>query len=161
MLKAVFFDAAGTIFEARQPVGRSYARLAREFGVDTSEEAVSAAFRRVFHAAPPLAFGAGHPPAELRRLERQWWWARVADTFAGLGEFSDFDAYFDALFAFFADPAHWRADDEAPVRALSGWRGELFGRDALDLKHGRLALTAAGKRIKLVRLDGAAAAAAQ
>lgn len=44
------------------------------------------------------------------------------------------------------------ADDEAPVRALTGWRHEVFGRDALDLKRGRLALTAAGKRIKLVNL---------
>src|SRR5229473_436933 len=52
------------------------------------------------------------------------------------------------------------ADDAAPVRALQGWRGELFGKDALDLKRGRLALTASGKRIKLVRL-GAAAEAAQ
>ena len=52
------------------------------------------------------------------------------------------------------------ADDAAPVRALQGWRAELFGKDALDLKHGRLALTAAGKRIKLVR-PGAASEAAQ
>jgi len=44
------------------------------------------------------------------------------------------------------------ADDAAPVRALHGWRAELFGNDALALKHGRLALTAAGKRIKLVSL---------
>ena len=44
------------------------------------------------------------------------------------------------------------ADDEAPVRALTGWRHEVFGRDALALKHGRIALTAAGKRIKLVNL---------
>jgi ribonuclease D len=50
------------------------------------------------------------------------------------------------------------ADDAAPVRALQGWRAELFGRDALDLKHGRLALTAAGKRIKLVRLAASEAA---
>jgi ribonuclease D len=47
------------------------------------------------------------------------------------------------------------------VRALQGWRAELFGKDALDLKHGRLALTAAGKRIKLVRTAAAPAAAAQ
>ena len=53
------------------------------------------------------------------------------------------------------------ADDSAEVRALHGWRAELFGKDALDLKHGRLALTAAGKRIKLVRLNGASAEAAQ
>ncbi len=51
------------------------------------------------------------------------------------------------------------ADDMAPVRALQGWRGALFGKDALDLKHGRLALTAAGKRIKLVRLAAASEAA--
>jgi ribonuclease D len=44
------------------------------------------------------------------------------------------------------------ASDEAPVRGLNGWRLELFGNDALELKHGRLALTCAGKRIKLVRL---------
>jgi putative hydrolase of the HAD superfamily len=115
MLKAVFFDAAGTLFDSRQPVGRSYARIARAFGVDASEERVTAAFRRVFHAAPPLAFGPGHPAAELRRLERQWWRERVADTFAGLGEFSDYDAYFDALFHFFADPANWEVDDKAPA----------------------------------------------
>lgn len=51
------------------------------------------------------------------------------------------------------------ADDAAPVRALHGWRAEIFGKDALDLKHGRLALTAAGKRIKLVRTAAATAAA--
>ena len=51
------------------------------------------------------------------------------------------------------------ADDDAQVRALQGWRAELYGKDALDLKRGRLALTAAGKRIKLVRLGSAAEAA--
>ncbi|HJU20111.1 MAG TPA: ribonuclease D [Stellaceae bacterium] len=44
------------------------------------------------------------------------------------------------------------ADDEAPVPALSGWRRTIFGADALALKHGRLALTAAGSRIRLVAL---------
>jgi ribonuclease D len=42
------------------------------------------------------------------------------------------------------------ADDRAPVPALSGWRYEVFGRDALALKHGRLALTVRDKRIVLV-----------
>jgi len=58
------------------------------------------------------------------------------------------------------DLEHIAANDEADVAALRGWRWELFGKDALDLKHGRLALTAAGKRIKLVR-PGSAAEAAQ
>jgi ribonuclease D len=42
------------------------------------------------------------------------------------------------------------ADDEAPVPALSGWRREIFGKDALALKHGRLALTVRGNRVALV-----------
>jgi ribonuclease D len=45
------------------------------------------------------------------------------------------------------------AEDAADVPALSGWRRELFGEDALALKSGRIALTAAGKQIRLVRLD--------
>jgi ribonuclease D len=48
------------------------------------------------------------------------------------------------------------ADDDAPVKALSGWRREIFGNDALALKHGRLALTVRRSRITLVELtDGA------
>ena len=113
MIRTVFFDAAGTLFEAREPIGRTYARLARDFGLDASEHAVDASFRRAFGAAPGLAFGLGHGHDELRRLEREWWRRRVSETFAPLGKFRDFDAYFDALFSYFADPAHWIADVEA------------------------------------------------
>lgn len=42
------------------------------------------------------------------------------------------------------------AADDAPVPALSGWRREVFGRDAVALKHGQLALTVRGNRIVLV-----------
>ncbi|MDE1174674.1 MAG: ribonuclease D [Parvibaculaceae bacterium] len=42
------------------------------------------------------------------------------------------------------------ADDEADVLALKGWRRQVFGEDALRLKHGELALAAKGKRIILV-----------
>ena len=52
------------------------------------------------------------------------------------------------------------ADDTAPVPALSGWRRELFGEDALALKHGRLAITANGRRIEIVPLRSRARAAA-
>lgn len=42
------------------------------------------------------------------------------------------------------------ADDHADVPALSGWRREIFGKDAIALKHGRLALTVSSNRIALV-----------
>ena len=113
MIRAAFFDAAGTLFEAREPIGRTYARLARDFGLDASEDIVASSFRRAFGAAPGLAFGLGLRPDEVRRLERQWWRQRVAETFAPIGKFPNFDAYFDALFAYFASPDHWVADVEA------------------------------------------------
>jgi putative hydrolase of the HAD superfamily len=118
MIRGAFFDAAGTLFEAREPVGRTYARIAREFGVDASEEVVDSGFRRAFGTAAGLAFGLGHPASELRRLEREWWRMRVAETFAGIGAFVDFDGYFDALFEYFGNPAHWVADDEAQPMLL-------------------------------------------
>ena len=43
-------------------------------------------------------------------------------------------------------------DDRADVPALHGWRREVFGADALALKHGTLALTAGRNRIELVPL---------
>src|SRR5215469_251768 len=112
-LRAVFFDAAGTLFDARQPVGETYARLAREFGLDVSGGAVTAGFRRAFSSSPELAFGRGHSESQLRNLEQAWWKAVVARTFEGLGDFPRFDDFFEALFAFFADPTHWVVDREA------------------------------------------------
>jgi putative hydrolase of the HAD superfamily len=124
-LKAVFFDAAGTLFEPREPVGNSYATIARDYGVEVSAAEVSAAFRRVFHQAPPLAFGPGRNELELRRLERLWWHDLVASTFESCGQFSDFEAYFDRLFGFFADPANWVAEVDAS-RTLGVLRQQGF-----------------------------------
>jgi ribonuclease D len=47
------------------------------------------------------------------------------------------------------------ADDRASVPAMHGWRREVFGADALALKHGTLALTAGRNRIELVPLPEA------
>ena len=44
------------------------------------------------------------------------------------------------------------ADDEANVPALTGWRFDVFGKDALALKHGTLALAISGGRLQLVSL---------
>ncbi len=112
MVRTIFLDAAGTLFDTREPVGRSYARIARRYGVDLPEVEVAERFRHAFGSGPGLAFGPGRDPAELRSLERDWWRSLVARTFAG-AEFSDFDAYFNELFAFFGDPSNWRADPEA------------------------------------------------
>jgi len=115
MLRVVFFDAAGTLFHTREPAGLSYAQIARRFGVEADPRTVIDAFRRAFAAAPGLAFGPGHEGPRLRELEREWWHRLVSATFADVVGFTDFEAYFDALFAFFADPANWVCDPDAPA----------------------------------------------
>lgn len=44
-------------------------------------------------------------------------------------------------------------DDEAEVAALQGWRRELFGERALELKRGKLALSVGERKIRLVALN--------
>jgi len=113
MLKAVFFDAAGTLFEAREPVGHTYARIAARHGVVADDAKVTAGFRRAFSSAPSLAFGPGHDAMKLRAMEREWWRRLVRRSFEGLGAFDDFEAFFDELFSYFADPASWESVPEA------------------------------------------------
>ncbi len=43
-------------------------------------------------------------------------------------------------------------DDDAPIRARTGWRHEVFGAAALRLKHGQIALAADGRRIRVIDL---------
>lgn len=47
------------------------------------------------------------------------------------------------------------ADDNADVAALSGWRRELFGEQALALKRGRIALGFDGRRIAIIPVAAA------
>ena len=47
-------------------------------------------------------------------------------------------------------------DDSAPIRATSGWRKDIFGDAALRLKHGKLAIAADGRRIRVIDLDAKA-----
>ena len=51
--------------------------------------------------------------------------------------------------------------DNADVPALKGWRRDMFGKRALDLKHGRLALTLERGKVMALEWQDAAAAAAE
>ena len=45
------------------------------------------------------------------------------------------------------------AEDEAQVPALQGWRREIFGKDALALKRGRIAVSVEGGDLQIIRRD--------
>jgi ribonuclease D len=60
------------------------------------------------------------------------------------------------LIAGTADIEAIAVDDNADVPALKGWRREVFGQDALRLKHGGvgLAFCTDGRKLRLIPLDG-------
>ena len=108
-IRAVLFDAAGTLIEPREPVGETYARMARPYGVALPARRVDDAFRRILRQAPPLVFPDAIA-AETSRRERDWWRAVVRSTFLATDStvrFSDFDAFFDALYGAFSEPDAW------------------------------------------------------
>lgn len=57
------------------------------------------------------------------------------------------------LIASSSDLDHIAADDNADVPALSGWRREIFGTAALELKHGRIALTIKNRKPIVVPVE--------
>lgn len=113
-MKAVLFDAAGTLIQLREPVGVVYGRLAWYGGVSVPANAIEQAFRSTFPRMPAMVFSGA--AAEIATEERLWWRAlveRVFATAAPTAQFSDFDAFFDELFAYFAQPSAWTAADGA------------------------------------------------
>jgi putative hydrolase of the HAD superfamily len=109
-LRAILFDAAGTLIELRESVGETYSRVARDFGVSLPAWRIDDAFSRVLAQAPPRVFAAA-TPVETEGRERAWWRDVVRSTFLAAdssARFCDFDAYFDVLYAVFSEPPAWR-----------------------------------------------------
>jgi putative hydrolase of the HAD superfamily len=105
-IKAIFFDAAGTLIKPARQVGETYAVLAQKYGVEPSAAEITERFRLCFHSAPPLAFP-GTPAARIEDLERAWWRELVRRVFEPWDGVQRFDDYFAELFAYFAQPDAW------------------------------------------------------
>jgi putative hydrolase of the HAD superfamily len=105
-IKAVFFDAAGTLITPVRPVGQTYTLLAKNYGVEVSSFEISERFRTCFAASPPLTFGPVST-ASIEQLERDWWKKLVHCVFQPLGRFEQFDRFFTELFSYFARPEAW------------------------------------------------------
>lgn len=135
-IRAVFFDAAGTLFHPARRVGESYALIAAKYGMNVAAAEINERFRVCFDAAPRLAFpGAG--PEQLSALERNWWKALVAEVFRPWDGFGEFDAYFDELFAYFADSAAWKLYPEVE-QTLAGLRARGLVLDVISNFDSRL-----------------------
>jgi len=107
---AVLFDAAGTLIELREPVGETYARIAREHGVTLAPSELEAAFRITIKNVPAMVFP-GVPIEETLPLEKTWWSKVVSKTFLVANpaiRFGDFDAFFEQLFDAMSRSEAWR-----------------------------------------------------
>jgi len=128
----VFFDVAGTLIRVRDGVGAQYARLAARFDVTADPAELEREFPRAFRVAPPMAFP-GAPAESIPHLEREVWRGIVRAVFAGAGLLpafgpGGFDAYFDAVYRHFEDPAVWDIyPDVAPSLSALGALGCALG----------------------------------
>jgi len=129
-VRAILFDAAGTLIELREGVGETYARMAVDYGVELSAWRVENAFSRILSRAPARPVTA-ESPADIEHAERRWWRDVVRSTFLAAdstARFSDFDAYFDALYSAFSSASSWRRRPgcTTALEALRG-RGMTLG----------------------------------
>src|ERR1041384_2693822 len=108
-IKAVFFDAAGTLMRARVRVGETYARIAANHGKMVSPADLADRFRLCFAAAPRLAFP-GAAEETVCALERKWGKELVCELFRPAAAVEE---YFTELFAYFASYEAWVLYPEA------------------------------------------------
>jgi putative hydrolase of the HAD superfamily len=110
MFRAVLFDAAGTLLHVVEPVGETYARLARPFDLELEPSRLQDGFIASFRSMPAMVF-AGETSPRIEASERAWWRELVARTFVAATNqplWPSFDDYFDVLFRRFASADAWR-----------------------------------------------------
>jgi putative hydrolase of the HAD superfamily len=123
--KVIFLDAVGTLFGVKGTVGEVYQGIARQFGVDADAKVLNQAFFQSFREADPMAFPEVEP-AEIPHCEYVWWEAIAIQTFQQAGvfeQFSDFPAFFAALYHHFATAEPWLVYPDIRA-ALGKWRSQ-------------------------------------
>ena len=108
--EVIFFDAAGTLIHLPRSVGEHYREVAARFGFAPDATALDREFRRAWKAAPERAATSGPRPDD----DKGWWRDLVAAVFDAVlspAEKQRFDlpAYFEAVYAHFAEPGVWAA----------------------------------------------------
>ena len=98
-VRAVFFDAGGTLIRPRRAVGDIYAQCAAAFGVVADPTQIERGFRAAFAQAPPLAFP--HAAEGDLLVREQAWWRRIVRAAFAEYCFADFEIFFQELYEHF------------------------------------------------------------
>ena len=135
MIKAIFFDAAGTLFHLPDGVGYHYAVAARQVGAALDADRLDEAFLEIWQQLP-----ARPATLEPREDDDKGWWRdlvdRVLDRVPNKMTELDRDAFFEVAYEHFAEAGVWElypevADvlqelhEKLPLFVLSNFDGRL------------------------------------
>jgi putative hydrolase of the HAD superfamily len=113
MIKAVFFDAVGTLFRLTNTVGDHYAYVGGEIGLDLDAQDLERAFHTAWKQMPQRAAIDGP-----RENDDKGWWRELVDRVLeqvapSLSEL-DRDNFFEIAYEHFAEAAVWELYPEVP-----------------------------------------------
>jgi putative hydrolase of the HAD superfamily len=113
VIRAIFFDAAGTLFYLTRTVGNHYAYVGREVGLDLDAQQLERAFHAAWQQMPrrPAIDGP-------RQNDDKGWWRELVDRVfdqvtPSLSEL-DRDNFFEVAYEHFAEPGVWELYPEVP-----------------------------------------------
>jgi putative hydrolase of the HAD superfamily len=122
-VRAVIFDAVGTLIFPLPSAPVVYAGTALRYGLDLRTDVVLSRFREAFRAEERADAEAGWLTSEEREIAR--WRRIVRDTLAGV---SDPEGCFRELFDHFSKPSAWMVNpDAAEVLSTLQARGPVLG----------------------------------
>src|SRR3954468_9457450 len=104
-VRAVFFDAVGTVIHPEPSAGAAYAEFGRRFGSRLEASEVRRRFAAAFQREEDEDARSGHRTDEGREVQR---WRRIVASV--LDDVADREGCFAPLYEHFANPAAWRAD---------------------------------------------------
>lgn len=107
-IAAVVFDAVGTTMTPQPSVPAAYAAVGRKLGLELASDVIHERFHQAFARQEAIDAERGQHTDEAR--ERLRWHEILCDVFREAAS----EPLFDALWDYFADPAHWRIYDDVP-----------------------------------------------
>lgn len=110
-VRAVVFDAVGTLITPEPDVVTVYHDIGRAHGSETTLATIGERFGRAFRETGRAGAGSADPHLTSEAAEREFWRAVVSSVFSDVPEPAA-TACFKALFAHFARPEAWRVFDD-------------------------------------------------